>query len=78
VTAAAGTNGARVGVLKFAPFIEATYARPAQVEELAAFVPQDFYGSANLWLLSLGARVNVGPTPGRMGRYGVADRSHSP
>ncbi len=78
VTAAAGTNGRRLGVLNVAPFIEATYARPAQVEELAAFVPRDFYGSENLWLLSVGARVNVGPAVGRMGRYGVADHSCSP
>jgi hypothetical protein len=78
VTAAAGTNGPHLGVVNVAPFIEATYARPAQVDALAAFVPRDFYGSENLWLLSLGARVNVGPHADRMGRYGVADRSHSP
>ena len=78
VTAAAGTDRPRVGVVNVAPFIEATYARPAQVEQLAAFVPRDFYGSENLWLLSLGARVNVGPALGRMGRYGVADHPYSP
>jgi hypothetical protein len=78
VTAAAGTNGRRIGVLNVDPFVEATYARPAQVEDLAAFVPRDFYGSENLWLLSLGARVNVGPMPRRMGRYGVGDQSHPP
>lgn len=78
VTAAAGTNGPTVGVINVAPFIEATYARPAQVEELAAFIPRDFYGSENLWLLSLGARVKVGPLASRMGRYGVALQSYSP
>jgi hypothetical protein len=78
VTAAAGTNRPRLGVLTVAPFVEATYARPSQVEELAAFVPRDFYGSENLWLLSLGARVKVGAHAGRMGRYGVAVQPHSP
>ena len=78
MTGAAGTNGPRLGVLNVAPFIEATYARPAQVEELAAFVPRDFYGSENLWLLSIGARVKVGSHANRMGRYGVAIASHSP
>ncbi|MDQ3949151.1 MAG: hypothetical protein M3282_02295 [Gemmatimonadota bacterium] len=72
VTAAAGTNGARAGVLSVAPFVEASYARPERVEELGAFVPQDFYGSSDLWLLSVGARVSVGRRHRRMGRYGVA------
>jgi hypothetical protein len=42
------------------------------VEELAAFIARDFYGSDRLWLLSLGARVNLGHRVRRMGRYGVA------
>ena len=72
VTAAAGTNAAHVGVIRLAPFVEATYARPEPVEALAAFVPREFYGSDRLWLLSFGARVNVGRRAHRMGRYGVA------
>jgi hypothetical protein len=77
-TAALGTNAARIGVLTVAPFVEATYARPEKVEDLAAFVPRGFYGSDRLWLLSLGARVNLGHRPHRMGRYGVAaaDATH--
>jgi hypothetical protein len=73
VTAALGTNLGRIGVLSVAPFIEATYARTEAVEDLAAFVPRDFYGSNRLWLLSLGARVNLGHRVHRMGRYGVAE-----
>jgi hypothetical protein len=78
VTAALGTNLARIGVLSVAPFVEATYARTEAVEKLAAFVPRDFYGSNRLWLLSLGARVNLGHRVRRMGRYGVAagDATH--
>jgi hypothetical protein len=72
VTAAVGTEAARTGVVTVAPFVEATYARPERVEALAAFVPRDFYGSDRLWLLSVGARVNVGHRHHRMGRYGVA------
>jgi hypothetical protein len=76
VTAAVGTNVARVGVLTVAPFVEATYARPESVEDLAAFVPRDFYGSDRLWLLSFGARVKLGHLTRRMGRYGVAAIDH--
>jgi hypothetical protein len=77
-TAALGTNVARVGVLTVAPFVEATYAHVDAVEDLAAFVPREFYGSDRLWLLSLGARVNLGHRAHRMGRYGVAaaDAAH--
>jgi hypothetical protein len=78
LTAALGTNAARLGVLTVAPFVEATYARPEAVEHLAAFAPRDFYGSDRLWLLSIGARVNLGHHAPRMGRYGVAaaDAAH--
>jgi hypothetical protein len=78
-TAAFGTTAAHIGVLTVAPFLEATYARPDAVESLAAFAPHDFYGSDQLWLLSLGARVNLGHRARRMGRYGVAaaDAAHT-
>jgi hypothetical protein len=77
-TATLGTNAARIGVLTVAPFVEAAFARPEMVEDLAAFVPRDFYGSDRLWLLSFGARVNLGHRAHRMGRYGVAvaDAAH--
>jgi hypothetical protein len=77
LTAALGTNSLPVGVLSVAPFVEATFARAEPVEELAAFVPRDFYGSERLWLLSVGARVNLGRRHHRMGRYGVAGDEHS-
>ncbi len=76
VTAALGTNVPAVGVLTVAPFVEATFARAEAVEELAAFVPREFYGSERLWLLSIGARVNLGQRHHRMGRYGVAGDGH--
>jgi hypothetical protein len=72
LTAAIGTKTARVGVFHLAPFAEATYARAESVEQLAAFVPREFYGSEQVWLLSVGARVNLGGRHHRMGRYGVA------
>jgi len=72
VTVAAGTNAVRHGVVTVAPFVEATFARPESVERLAAFEPRAFYGSDQLWLLSLGARVNLGARHRRMGRYGTA------
>jgi hypothetical protein len=76
LTAAMGTNAGRAGVLMVAPFFEATYARVEAVERLAAFVPRDFYGSERVWLLSAGARVNLGGRHHRMGRYGVAGEEH--
>jgi hypothetical protein len=72
MSAAAGTNLAHLGVVTVGPFVEVAYARPEKVEALAAFVPRDFYGSDRLWLLSFGARVNLGRRAHRMGRYGVA------
>jgi hypothetical protein len=72
VTAVAGTNKPRIGVLTVAPFVEATFAHAGKVDALAAFVPREFYRSDKLWLLSLGARVNVGRRVHRMGRYGAA------
>jgi hypothetical protein len=79
-TVAGGTTGARAGVLTIGPFVEAAYARAETVDDLAALVPRDFYGSDHLWLLSFGARVNLGRRAHRMGRYGVAaaeDAAHT-
>jgi hypothetical protein len=78
LTGAVGTNALRVGVLAMAPFVEATYARAEAVEQLAAFVPREFYGSERVWLLTIGARVNLGNRHHRMGRYGVAGGDHTP
>ena len=72
LTGTVGTNAGRLGVVLVAPFVEATYARAEPVERLAAFVPRDFYGSERVWLLSGGARVNLGGRHHRMGRYGAA------
>jgi hypothetical protein len=77
-TAAVGTRPVRRGVLSVTPFAEAMYARPEPLGELSAFVPRAFYGSDQLWLLSAGARVNLGAHHRRMGRYGVAADDHAP
>lgn len=68
-----GTNALRAGVLRAAPFAEATYLRPAAVLRNAAFEPGPFYGAPSLWQLSAGARIGVGAAHRRMGRYGVAE-----
>jgi len=80
-TVAGGTTGARAGVFTIRPFVEVAYARAETVDDLAALVPRDFYGSDHLWLLSFGARVHLGRRAHRMGRYGVAaadDTAHAP
>lgn len=62
----------RVGGVQLAPFIELSrvHARPTIVP--AAFVPASFYGGDRISVLSVGARLAVGMTHDRVGRYGVA------
>lgn len=55
-----------------APFVEVTYARPSEEVSPSAFVPRDFYGATSIWSVSVGARLALGTTMHRMGRYGVA------
>lgn len=67
-----GTRELRAGVLRASPFAEATWLRPASVLEDAPFEPERFYGGRNLWQLSAGARLAVGSSHRRMGRYALA------
>ena len=72
-TGTASVSAARtIGPFDFAPFVEATYARPTADISPSAFVPRDVYGSSSQWMLSAGIRAGVGPMMHRMGRYGVA------
>ena len=57
---------------EFAPFVEATYARPTDDVKPSAFIPRDVYGSSSQWTLSAGVRLGAGTMQHRMGRYGVA------
>jgi hypothetical protein len=67
VTAALALTLHRVGVM---PFAEASLSRPRPTAP-AAFQPESFYGSDRLWMVSVGARLSVGPRHEGMGYYGV-------
>lgn len=69
----AGTRAWRAGVLRAAPFVEATWLRPRPALGNSAFEPAAFYGARDLWQLSAGARLGAGMPHRRMGRYGAAE-----
>jgi hypothetical protein len=52
----------------------------AHVTETAGglFDPVEFYGSATIWTINVGARLRAGRHPSRMGRYGVAAATAAP
>ena len=53
------------------PFIEVARASARALRTPAVFVPEEFYGSATQWSLSLGVRVHAGTMRRRMGRYAL-------
>ena len=53
------------------PFIEVARASARALRIPAVFVPEEFYGSATQWSLSLGVRVHAGTMRRRMGRYAL-------
>lgn len=55
------------------PFAEVAYATARARRQPAVFEPAAFYGRAQQWHLSVGARLHVGTMRSRMGRYGVLD-----
>lgn len=68
-----GQRGVRPrGRLVVRPFAEATLGSVAKVGE-ALFDPASFYGGTDVRSLTLGARLDLGGTMHRMGRYGVID-----
>ena len=61
----------RISMLNVAPFVEGSFTHVTGGEN-DLFVPEEFYGSNDIWTLNIGARLNVGTHTARMGRYGVA------
>ena len=53
-----------------APFVETSLSNVRSMDGF--FDARQFYGSNNIWTLSGGVRMDLGPTHDRMGRYGVA------
>jgi hypothetical protein len=60
------------GSLSAEPFVEIARARVSPTFTPAGFDPRQFYGSSTIWSVSLGARLAIGVSHMRMGRYGVA------
>lgn len=60
-----------VGGLRLAPFTEIARAHVGD-RVRGPFEPERFYGSRDIWSMSLGVRMAVGDRHHRMGRYGVA------
>ena len=54
------------------PFVEVARARVSPTLQPSGFDPRQFYGSSRIWSVAVGAKVALGMTHMRMGRYGVA------
>lgn len=54
------------------PFIEIARSRVSPTLRPAGFDPRQFYGASSIWTLSAGAKLSLGMTHMRMGRYGAA------
>jgi hypothetical protein len=55
------------------PFVEIAWARVSPTIQPTGFDPRQFYGSSELWSVSLGAKISYGMAHMRMGRYGIAN-----
>jgi hypothetical protein len=71
-TVRVGTAAWRVGTARAEPFLEASVSRPEDRIPRATFRSLGFYGSRTLWMVSAGARLGIGASHARMGRYGAA------
>jgi hypothetical protein len=67
------TTSRSLGAVMLAPFVEVAWSRPTQAVKPSAFVPEEFYGTSSLWMMSAGIRFGIGRMHHRMGRYGVAE-----
>ena len=59
------------------PFAEVARIHVAEDRTPATFNPIQFYGSSQIWSLSVGAKLSFGMAHMRMGRYGVASTERS-
>ncbi len=72
ITARVSGTLINAGNLSIEPFAELARARVTQTLRPSVFDPRQFYGSDRIWSLSVGAKVALGMSHMRMGRYGVA------
>jgi hypothetical protein len=62
----------RRSVIELRPLVEVTYGRVGTVGG-GLFDVEQVYGRRDFWSLSFGARIAIGGTMHRMGRYGAAE-----
>ena len=55
------------------PFMEIARSRVSPTIQPTGFDPRQFYGSSELWSVSIGAKISYGMAHMRMGRYGIAN-----
>lgn len=72
VTAALSADPWYARRVSVAPFLEIGRATPRAVLRPTGFDPLSVYGNSRIWIVSVGARLRLGDTMHRMGRYGVA------
>lgn len=65
------------GALSGIPFVEVARLAPS-ARGAALIEPRVVYGESQLWMLTAGLRLRLGPAHGRMGRYGAADANDPP
>jgi hypothetical protein len=60
------------GRVSLEPFLEIAHLRITETLGTSSFDPRAFYGSNRMWSVSVGAKLSLGMTNMRMGRYGAA------
>ena len=71
IVSARAEGAVEVGPLRLAPFTELARAHAGD-RVRGLFDAERFYGSRDIWSMSLGARLGIGAAHHRMGRYGAA------
>ena len=72
VTARAAVSLVNAKAFTIEPFAEVARAHVSETLRPSGFDPRQFYGSDRIWSVSLGAKLALGMSHMRMGRYGVA------
>lgn len=76
-TAQIATPALVLGAVRLRPFVEVASASAEARRSPAVFIPEEFYGAARQWSVTVGTRLHVGSMRTRMGRYGVLDPAMS-
>lgn len=72
ITARVAASFRTAKTLALEPFAEVARIRFRPTLRPSGFDPTQFYGSSRIWSVSVGAKLAVGMSHMRMGRYGIA------